>query len=189
MPPRRLNPSVPVDLETIVLAAMAKSRDERYRSAQALADDLERFLSGEPTLARRPGLVDRATKWARRHRALVAVAAVSVFVVSIVSSVGMVMLAREQARTKAAFAESEENRRLGQREFRPCRSTTSSRPATCSIGLACSWPTGWCERPAPNRCGGNCWSTRSASIANSSPRRPAIRSCSTNWRWRISSRA
>ena len=72
VPPRKLNPAVPVDLETIVLAAMAKSRDDRYLSAQALADDLGRFLAGEPTLARRPALVDRATKWARRHRSIVA---------------------------------------------------------------------------------------------------------------------
>jgi serine/threonine protein kinase/tetratricopeptide (TPR) repeat protein len=116
-PPRKLNPSVPLDLETIVLAAMTKSRDERYQSAQALADDLGRFLSGEPALARRPGLVDRATKWARRHQAIVAVAAVSVMLLSIVSSVGMVMLAREQSRTKAAFTESEKNRHLANESF------------------------------------------------------------------------
>jgi eukaryotic-like serine/threonine-protein kinase len=116
--PRKINPAIPIDLETIVLAAMSKGRDERYQSAQALADDLGRFLSGEPALARRPGLVDRATKWARRHRALVAVAAACLLTVSLISTVGMVMLAREQARTKAAFAESEESRRLANESFR-----------------------------------------------------------------------
>ncbi len=115
--PRKINSSVPVDLETIVLAAMSKSRDERYQSAQALADDLGRFLSGEPALARRPGLVDRATKWARRHRAIVTVAAACLLLLSIISSAGMVLLAREQARTKAAFAESEENRLLANESF------------------------------------------------------------------------
>ena len=117
-PPRKINPSVPVDLETIVLAAMSKSRDERYQSAQALADDLGRFLSGEPALARRPGLVDRATKWARRHRGIVTVAAIGVVILSIVSSVGMVLLAREQARTNAALTESEHNRQLAIESFR-----------------------------------------------------------------------
>ena len=117
IPPRKLNPSVPVDLETIVLAAMSKTRDDRYQSAQALADDLGRFLSGEPALARRPGLVDRATKWARRHRAIVAVVAVGIVLLSIVSSTGMVLLANANARTKAAFAESEQNRRLAGKNF------------------------------------------------------------------------
>jgi eukaryotic-like serine/threonine-protein kinase len=116
-PPRKLNPSMPVDLETIVLAAMSKGRDERYQSAQALADDLGRFLSGEPALARRPGMVDRAAKWARRHRAVVAVAACGIVLLSIVSSIGMVLLAREQARTKAAFAESERSRSLANESF------------------------------------------------------------------------
>ena len=116
-PPRKINPAVPVDLETIVLAAMSKGRDERYQSAQTLADDLGRFLSGEPALARRPGLVDRASKWARRHQAIVAVAAVGVVLLTLVSSVGMVMLAREQARTKAAFADSEESRLLANESF------------------------------------------------------------------------
>ena len=44
VPPRKINPAVPIDLETIVLGAMAKSQNERYVSAQALADDLDRFL-------------------------------------------------------------------------------------------------------------------------------------------------
>lgn len=117
VPPRKINPSVPADLETIVLAAMSKGRDERYQSAQALADDLGRFLSGEPALARRPGLLDRATKWARRHQSLVVTAAVSVVLLALVSSVGMVLLAREQARTKAAFAQSEENRQRADESF------------------------------------------------------------------------
>ncbi|MGD9633834.1 MAG: protein kinase [Pirellulales bacterium] len=115
--PRKLNPALPVDLETIVLAAMSKSRDERYVSAQALADDLGRFLSGEPALARRPGIVDRATKWAHLHRSLVAMAAMCAVLVSIVSSVGMVLLAHEQARTRDALAKSDESRRLASESF------------------------------------------------------------------------
>ncbi|MEX2318187.1 MAG: serine/threonine-protein kinase [Pirellulales bacterium] len=104
--PRRLNPAVPIDLETIVLGAMAKSRDERYASAQALADDLERFLSGKPTLARRPTIFDRTAKWARRHRSLVAVAAAALVLLTLVSAVGMALLVREQARTSAALTDA-----------------------------------------------------------------------------------
>jgi tetratricopeptide (TPR) repeat protein len=108
LPPRRHNPAVPVDLETIVLTAMAKSRDERYVSAQAMADDLERFLAGKPTLARRPTLVDRAAKWARRHRSMVALGMGAAILLSIISAVGMAMLAREQAQTSAALVKAEQ---------------------------------------------------------------------------------
>ena len=80
------------------MAAMAKSREERYASAQALADDLDRFLTGKPTLARRPTLIDRAAKWARRHRPLVVVGACAMVVVSIVSAVGLA-IARQRTGT------------------------------------------------------------------------------------------
>jgi serine/threonine protein kinase/tetratricopeptide (TPR) repeat protein len=108
LPPRRHNPAVPVDLETIVLTAMAKSRDERYVSAQAMADDMERFLAGKPTLARRPTLVDRAAKWARRHRSMVALGMGAAILLSIISAVGTAMLAREQAHTSAALVKAEQ---------------------------------------------------------------------------------
>jgi serine/threonine protein kinase/tetratricopeptide (TPR) repeat protein len=105
--PRKINSAVPIELETIVLGAMARARDERYLTAQALADDLGRFLEGKPTLARRPSAIDRLSKWSRRHRSLVAVAAAALVLLSVVSAVGMVMLVREQRRTSTALAESE----------------------------------------------------------------------------------
>jgi serine/threonine protein kinase/tetratricopeptide (TPR) repeat protein len=115
--PRKLNPAVPVDLETIVLAAMSKSRDERYQSAQALADDLGRYLAGEPALARRPGLVDRATKWARRHQSLVTMAGICAVLLSIVSSAGMFLLAREQGRTRDALENSMASQKAAEESF------------------------------------------------------------------------
>jgi serine/threonine protein kinase/tetratricopeptide (TPR) repeat protein len=115
--PRKINPSVPADLETIVLTAMAKVRDERYSSAQALADDLGRFLAGEPALARRPGLMDRAAKWARRHRAVVSIAAAAGVIVCLMSSVSMVMLAREQRRTQDALLSARDNFARAEKNF------------------------------------------------------------------------
>ena len=70
-PPRRLNLAVPVELETIILKAIAKNPGDRYATAQELADDLRRFLEDKPIKARRPTLAQRARKWARRHRPLV----------------------------------------------------------------------------------------------------------------------
>jgi WD40 repeat protein len=74
IPPRRLDPTIPADLETIVLKAMAKSPADRYTTAADLAADLGRFLENRPILARRPSLADRGAKWVRRHRALVVTA-------------------------------------------------------------------------------------------------------------------
>ncbi|HTU24717.1 MAG TPA: serine/threonine-protein kinase, partial [Pirellulales bacterium] len=67
---RSVDPTVPVELETIVLKALAKVPTERYATAQELADDLQRFLNDEPIRARRPTLLERSTKWARRHRGI-----------------------------------------------------------------------------------------------------------------------
>jgi serine/threonine protein kinase len=73
--PRRLNRAIPPELETIVLKAMEKNPADRYATAQALADDLRRWLEDKPIQARRPSLLQRARKWGQRHRALVRTAA------------------------------------------------------------------------------------------------------------------
>jgi eukaryotic-like serine/threonine-protein kinase len=87
--PRRLNPAVPRDLETIVLKAMAKEPSNRYATAQELAADLRRFLDDQPILARRPGFLERTLRWARRHRELVATAA-AIFALALMISTAAV---------------------------------------------------------------------------------------------------
>jgi serine/threonine protein kinase len=71
--PRRLNKPIPAELETIVLKAMEKSPEDRYSSAQELAEDLEHFLQNKPIRARPARWWERAWKWARRRPALTAV--------------------------------------------------------------------------------------------------------------------
>jgi len=68
-PPRTFDEHIPKDLQTICLKAMEKDQSRRYASAGSMAEDLRRFADGRPILSRPAGLVTKAIKWARRHKA------------------------------------------------------------------------------------------------------------------------
>ncbi len=119
--PRRLDPAVPVELETIVLKAMARSPAERYATAQDMADDLRRFLEDKPIRARRPTLLDRLRKWSRRHRPVVA-SAVVLLLMGVIGSLGMTaVLAHEHAETKAAYEREQVKAREAEESFQQAR--------------------------------------------------------------------
>src|SRR5260370_39410651 len=67
VPPRRLQPKLPRDLETICLKCLEKEPGKRYASAKTLAEDLHRFLAGEPIRARPLGLLGRTLKQFKRR--------------------------------------------------------------------------------------------------------------------------
>jgi serine/threonine protein kinase len=86
-PPRHRNRAIPVELETIILKAVAKNPAERYATAQELADDLRRFLEDKTIRAKRPTVVQRLAKWGRRHRGVLGTLAISTAVALVVVTV------------------------------------------------------------------------------------------------------
>jgi serine/threonine protein kinase/tetratricopeptide (TPR) repeat protein len=99
--PRRLNPIIPRDVETIVLKAMAKDPVDRYATAGELAADLRRFRDDEPIHARRPWAVERVRKWSRRHRGIVATGLGTLTVAALIAGG---LLWHERQETLAAYA-------------------------------------------------------------------------------------
>ena len=100
-PPRSLDPSIPPELETIVLKALRKDPADRYGTAQELADDLKRFLDGRPILARRPTPAERLRTWSRRHPSIVGAGFVALILLSGASLISTALVRREQKKTLA----------------------------------------------------------------------------------------
>jgi len=96
-PLRRVRRSIPQELETIVGKAMSKNPEDRYATAQDLADDLRRYIEDRPIQARPPSLLDLSAKWARRHRSSVAAVAVLLVLAMAGLSVSTILISRERA--------------------------------------------------------------------------------------------
>lgn len=118
IPIRHWNPTVPFELETIILKAVAKEPTERYASAREFADDLQRYLDDQPIKARPPSLFERVMKWARRHRAIVLTAAAATVFLLAGLAVATVVTAQAYERERLKAAEADRERSRAERSFR-----------------------------------------------------------------------
>lgn len=140
-PPRTVNPRVPRDLDAIIRKATAKDPDDRYQTADELADDLERFVRYEPTRARPLGIVGRFARWCQRQPMLAATLAATLLVTGGTLGVAYhnVKQERDQALTarrvaEAALRDAQEARRRAQQKlweslFQQARATLATRNA------------------------------------------------------------
>ena len=84
--PGTINREIPRDLETIILKAVSHDANQRYQSAEAMADDLRCFLEDRPIQARRVGPVERMERWCRRNKALAGLTGTSLFLLVLVAA-------------------------------------------------------------------------------------------------------
>jgi len=103
--PRRLAPKIPRDLETICLKCLSKAPRSRYDTAVALADDLDRYLTNRPIVARPAGAVELFVKWMRRRPAVAALIVVSIVATATLISYGA--WKNDQLRTSLAREQSQ----------------------------------------------------------------------------------
>jgi len=116
--PSQLQPKTPRDLETICLKCLQKEPSKRYASAKALADDLSRFLRGEPIVARPVGAAERALKWVKRNpmvTTLVSAIIVSLLVGALISYLKYREASFERGRAEQALKSEADHRRIAER--------------------------------------------------------------------------
>ncbi|UCG32382.1 MAG: protein kinase [Phycisphaerales bacterium] len=121
-PPRKVVPSVPTDLQTICLKAMEKSPGERYRTAQEMADDLNRYLQDMAIVARPQGLARRTIKLVRRRR-METIAIVSLVLIAIASVVAV----RFYQHQREAQRQAEVAREMAAKEAEAARQAATAR--------------------------------------------------------------
>ena len=102
--PRKYNPAIPLDLERIVLKSIAKEPNDRYSSAQTLADDLQRFLEQRPIKARPLSRFSRTWRWCRRSPSFASAVASAFFLLMCIAGMAVTFALRETTHRHQAEA-------------------------------------------------------------------------------------
>ena len=123
--PRSLNPQIPKDLETICLKAMAKHPKQRHAGCGELAEDLRRWLHGEPIRSRRLGLLERLARWSRRNPVL-AIATLLVLILGCVSTISAVALLHSRQALAKALQDANDQTETARREKNKARAAEAS---------------------------------------------------------------
>jgi serine/threonine protein kinase/WD40 repeat protein len=130
VPPTRLQPRLPRDLETICLKCLHKDPHRRYESAAALADDLHRFQAGEPIRARSVSAWERAVKWGKRRPAVASLLAAVVAV----TALGLTTTTWLWRQTADALIETEQARQDARKETKRVTAALASKTIALARG-------------------------------------------------------
>ncbi|MDX1929711.1 MAG: serine/threonine-protein kinase [Pirellulaceae bacterium] len=127
IPPKRLNPSISIDLETICLKAMSRDAGQRYASAAEFAADLRRWLSGEPILARRSSSFEKLWRWVVRNPRVAALTTSTAGLLLTLAGGALMAALVINAKNDQLESEIEKSRLAGLRSERFAKSATEQR--------------------------------------------------------------
>ncbi|QEG40912.1 serine/threonine protein kinase [Roseimaritima ulvae] len=115
--PKTIDPALPIELDTIVRKAIAKTPSDRYATAAGLAEDLQSWLDDKPIKARPPTVLERLNKWRRRNSGFVAVAGLLLLVTTAALATSTFAIWTQQRQTSDALQRETEQRQVAEKRF------------------------------------------------------------------------
>lgn len=121
IPPKTIDPTIPVELDTIVRKAISKEPSQRYATAGAFGDDLERWLLHKPIAAKPTTFLERLKKWRKRNSLLVNIGIAAAGLSSIGLLITTMIVLREQSETRRALENEMKQRTAAEQNFQKAR--------------------------------------------------------------------